>query len=101
MKISLKDKVPRKKALAYCEKWLSKIINIFHRTCYVLNEKVGEVEKKENSLNYMEALSRKINKDFDSKSPEEKFFLMAVNAIEAAVLAAKEWLKTDKGKVGC
>ena len=46
MKISLKDKIPRKKALAYCEKWLSKIIKIFHRTCYVLNEKIGEVEKR-------------------------------------------------------
>ena len=52
-------------------------------------------------MNHMEALSRKINKDFDSKSSEEKFFLMAVNAIEAAVLAAKEWLKTDKSKAGC
>ena len=76
-------------------------MKIFHRTCYVLNEKIGEVEKKENSLSHMEALSRKINKDFDTKSPEEKFFLMAVNAMEAAVLAAKEWLKNDKGKEGC
>ena len=101
MKISLGNRIPRRKALAYCEKWLSKIMKIFHRTCYVLNEKIGEVEKKENSLSHMEALSRKINKDFDTKSPEEKFFLMAVNAMEAAVLAAKEWLKNDKGKEGC
>ena len=41
----------------------------------MLNEKIGEVEKKENSLNHMEALSRKINKDFDSKSSEENFSL--------------------------
>lgn len=101
MKISLKDKIPRKKALIYCERWLSKIIKIFHRTCYVLNEKIGEVEKKDNSLIHIEALSRKINKDFDNKSSEEKFFLMAVNAMEAAIWAVKEWLKTDKRKVGC
>jgi len=99
--ISLKNKIPRKKALAYCEKWLGKIINIFHRTCYVLNEKIGESEKKENSLSHMEALSRKINKDFDSKNSEEKFFLMAINSIEAAILAAREWLKTDKSRTGC